>query len=72
VHTRSLICVYGSCVRHLPRSSSWFLDRVATHILAFEDDGNVAWFEVRGLSYRGGLVVSPARQAHSRLPAFPP
>ncbi|MGF1643863.1 MAG: energy-dependent translational throttle protein EttA [Thiotrichales bacterium] len=23
----------------------WFLDRIATHILAFEDDGNVAWFE---------------------------
>lgn len=25
----------------------YFLDRVATHILAFEDDGNVVWFEVR-------------------------
>ncbi|MGF1547209.1 MAG: energy-dependent translational throttle protein EttA [Thiotrichales bacterium] len=23
----------------------WFLDRIATHILAFEDDGNVTWFE---------------------------
>jgi len=23
----------------------WFLDRVATHILAFEDDGKVTWFE---------------------------
>jgi len=23
----------------------WFLDRVATHILAFEDDGTVTWFE---------------------------
>ncbi len=23
----------------------WFLDRVATHILAFEDDGKVVWFE---------------------------
>ncbi len=23
----------------------WFLDRVATHILAFEDDGRVVWFE---------------------------
>ncbi|HEY3998542.1 MAG TPA: energy-dependent translational throttle protein EttA [Candidatus Xenobia bacterium] len=22
----------------------WFLDRIATHILAFEEDGNVAWF----------------------------
>jgi ATPase subunit of ABC transporter with duplicated ATPase domains len=23
----------------------WFLDRVATHILAFEGDSNVTWFE---------------------------
>ncbi|MBR3583237.1 MAG: energy-dependent translational throttle protein EttA [Kiritimatiellae bacterium] len=23
----------------------WFLDRIATHILAFEDDGSVTWFE---------------------------
>jgi len=23
----------------------WFLDRIATHILAFEDDGAVRWFE---------------------------
>jgi ABC-type sulfate/molybdate transport systems ATPase subunit len=23
----------------------WFLDRIATHILAFEEDGTVRWFE---------------------------
>ena len=23
----------------------WFLDRIATHILAFEDDGTATWFE---------------------------
>lgn len=23
----------------------WFLDRIATHMLAFEDDGHVEWFE---------------------------
>ncbi len=23
----------------------WFLDRVATHILAFEEDGSIKWFE---------------------------
>jgi ATPase subunit of ABC transporter with duplicated ATPase domains len=23
----------------------WFLDRIATHILAFEGDSNIAWFE---------------------------
>eukprot|EP00884_Botryococcus_braunii_P016817 jgi/Botrbrau1/3819/Bobra.0183s0049.1 len=29
------------CISH----DRWFLDRLATHILAFEDDGNVVWFE---------------------------
>ena len=23
----------------------WFLDRIATHIIAFEGDSNVEWFE---------------------------
>src|SRR5689334_22420109 len=23
----------------------WFLDRIATHIMAFEDEGQVTWFE---------------------------
>jgi ATPase subunit of ABC transporter with duplicated ATPase domains len=23
----------------------WFLDRIATHMLAFEDEGQVVWFE---------------------------
>jgi energy-dependent translational throttle protein EttA len=23
----------------------WFLDRIATHMLAFEDEGKVVWFE---------------------------
>ncbi|MEN9460376.1 MAG: energy-dependent translational throttle protein EttA, partial [Pseudomonadota bacterium] len=23
----------------------WFLDRIATHMLAFEDEGNIVWFE---------------------------
>lgn len=29
----------------------WFLDRVATHILAFEDDGHVEWFQGDFTSY---------------------
>jgi len=31
----------------------WFLDRVATHILAFEDDSNVVWFEGNYADYLG-------------------
>jgi ATP-binding cassette ChvD family protein len=34
----------------------WFLDRVATHILAFEGDGRVRWFE-------GGYTAYAARRA---------
>ncbi len=26
-------------------SATWFLDRIATHILAFEGDSKVVWFE---------------------------
>ena len=32
----------------------WFLDRVATHILAFEGDSQVTWFEGAGASTRTG------------------
>ena len=30
----------------------WFLDRIATHILAFEGDGRVVWFEGNYADYR--------------------
>jgi sulfate-transporting ATPase len=29
----------------------WFLDRIATHILAFEGDSHVEWFEGNWQSY---------------------
>ena len=32
----------------------WFLDRVATHILAFEGDSQTTWFEGRGATTRTG------------------
>jgi ATP-binding cassette ChvD family protein len=31
----------------------WFLDRIATHILAFEDEGRVVWFEGNYADYEG-------------------
>ena len=34
----------------------WFLDRIATHILAFEDDGDVKWFEGNFQDYHADLV----------------
>jgi ATP-binding cassette ChvD family protein len=33
----------------------WFLDRIATHILAFEDDGEVKWFEGNYQDYAADL-----------------
>jgi len=38
------ISEFGGCVMVVSHDR-WFLDRLATHILAFEDDGNVRWFE---------------------------
>jgi len=34
----------------------WFLDRLATHILAFEGDGHVEWFEGNYEAYAADLV----------------
>jgi ATP-binding cassette ChvD family protein len=35
---------FGGCVM-VSSHDRWFLDRTATHILAFEGDGSVVWFE---------------------------
>ena len=46
----------------------WFLDRIATHILAFEGDSKVVWFEGNYQDYRSGPETSPGR---TRRPAAP-
>jgi len=38
------ICDFGGCVMVVSHDR-WFLDRIATHILAFEGDSKVTWFE---------------------------
>lgn len=51
----------------------WFLDRVVTHILAFEEDSSVVWHEGNYLSYeeervrRMGGVGRPHRVKYRRL-----
>ena len=35
----------------------WFLDRVATHILAFEDDGKVNFFDGNFSEYHEDLIA---------------
>ncbi len=53
----------------------WFLDRIATHILAFEDDGEVVFFEGDFSEYhedflkRKGTEAQPKRMKYRRLQA---
>lgn len=54
----------------------WFLDRIATHILAFEDDGQVIWFEGNFSDYEadrkkrlGEDAGKPHRVRYKRLSA---
>jgi sulfate-transporting ATPase len=52
----------------------WFLDRIATHILAFEGDGEVSWYEGDYQGYaadyrrrRGALAEQPHRLRYKKL-----
>ena len=52
----------------------WFLDRIATHILAFEGDSVVKWWEGDWSSYEedrrqrlGEAAVNPSRIKYRRL-----
>jgi ATP-binding cassette ChvD family protein len=52
----------------------WFLDRIATHILAFEDEGQVVWFEGNYADYEadrkrrlGAEADQPHRLRYKRL-----
>jgi ATP-binding cassette ChvD family protein len=54
----------------------WFLDRIATHMLAFEDDGRVVWFEGNHADYEadrrrrlGAEADRPHRLRYKRLPS---
>ncbi|HET9252177.1 MAG TPA: energy-dependent translational throttle protein EttA [Candidatus Eisenbacteria bacterium] len=52
----------------------WFLDRIATHILAFEEDGGVVWFEGNYQDYEtnrhmrlGAAADQPHRLKYKKL-----
>jgi sulfate-transporting ATPase len=52
----------------------WFLDRIATHMLAFEDEGRVVWFEGNYADYEadrkrrlGAAAEQPHRMRYKRL-----
>jgi energy-dependent translational throttle protein EttA len=53
----------------------WFLDRIATHMLAFADDGRVVWFEGNYADYEadrkrrlGAEAEQPHRLRYKKLP----
>ncbi len=52
----------------------WFLDRIATHILAFEEDGKITWFEGNYTEYEeervkrlGTDALQPHRVKYKRI-----
>ncbi len=57
---------FGGCAVVISHDR-WFLDRIATHILAFEDDGTVTWFEGNYAAYheqRRKLLGDEADRPH--------
>ena len=46
----------------------WFLDRIATHILAFEGDSHVEWFEGNFAGLRGRQEAPPRRRQPDPAP----
>ena len=46
----------------------FFLDRMATHILAFEGDSHVEWFEGNFAGLRGGQEAPPRRRRGRAAP----
>ncbi len=57
---------FGGCAVVISHDR-WFLDRIATHILAFEDDGEVCWFEGNYEAYheqRRRVLGDQADQPH--------
>jgi sulfate-transporting ATPase len=66
---------FAGCVMVISHDR-WFLDRIATHILAFEDEGRVVWVEGNYADYEadrrrrlGAEAERPHRLRHKRLPA---
>lgn len=67
------IMAYPGCVL-VTSHDRWFLDRLATHILAYEDEGHVEWFEGNFEEYEkdkrrrlGDDAVNPHRLKYKKL-----
>ena len=53
---------FSGCAVIIPHDR-WFLDRMATHILAFEGDSNVGWFEGNYADYEANRKVRMGEDA---------
>ena len=69
------LLVYPGCAAVISHDR-WFLDRIATHILAFEGDSKVEWFEGNYQEYEadrkrrlGDLADRPQRVRYRRIDA---
>ena len=67
------IMSYPGCV-FVTSHDRWFLDRLATHILAYEDEGHVEWFEGNFEEYEkdkrrrlGDDACNPHRMKYKKL-----
>lgn len=64
---------FGGCALIISHDR-WFLDRIATHILAFEGDSRVVWFDGNYTEYEadkkarlGETAVRPSRIKYRQL-----
>jgi ATP-binding cassette ChvD family protein len=64
---------FAGCVMVISHDR-WFLDRIATHMIAFEEDGSVVWFEGNFQDYEanrhmrlGAAADQPHRMRYKRL-----
>ncbi len=69
------LLAFAGCVLVISHDR-WFLDRIATHLLAFEDEGRVAWVEGGYSDYEadrrkrlGAEADRPHRLRYKRLPS---
>ena len=62
---------FGGCAVVISHDR-WFLDRIATHILAFEGDSHVEWFEGNYPGLRSRPPATPRRRGGPPEPAHLP
>jgi len=67
---------FAGCVMVISHDR-WFLDRIATHILAFEGESNAVWFEGNYQEYEenrrkrlGSNAIDPSRVKFRPIPSL--